>query len=181
MVLATAANAAPARAFANTWKPFNNRFISWQERDDVVHIFEFDDVGTPGQPVAVVGRGRPILVGFELADVSVAALQANFLDNPDHDIILTINGGPQNSLKDWYQPPFEAATGSGPAWSWDHDNDGPGDGDSDGIGDWNGPVMFFRIMHQGNHTPGLYAYTYSLTNDGGQTFYAIDTATFLVE
>lgn len=181
VIIAIAAITAPASAFANTWKPFNNSFIPWQERDDVVHIFEFDDVGTTGQPVAVVSRGRPFLVGFELSEATVAELQANYIDNPDHNIYWSLNGGPQIAVKDWYQPPFEAATGSGPAWSWDHDNDGSGDGDGDGIGDWNGPVMFFRIMHQGNSTPGTYTYTYSLTNDGGATFYAIDTVTFLVE
>jgi hypothetical protein len=181
LAIILAAGAETAAAFANTWKPFNNRFISWQEDDDVIHIFAYNDVGTPGQPMVVIRRGRPILMGFEMAEATVADLHANYLDNPDHDILLSIDGNPPNSLKAWYQPPFEAATGSGPAWSWDHDGDGPGDGDGDGIGDWNGAVMFFRAQHPGNSEPGIHTFTFSITNDGGVTFDAVETVTVLVE
>lgn len=169
-------------SYVNKWKPFNNRFLSWQEDEKVVHLFAYDDVGTPGQPMVVMGRGRPILMGFELSEATVADLQANYLDNPNHDIVLSIDGSnPGNSVKDWYQTPFIAASGVGPAWSWDHDGDGPGDGDGDGIGDWDGAVMFFRIQHPGNSQPGLHTYEFSITNDGGATFDVIETVTVLVE
>ena len=70
---------------------------------------------------------------------------------------------------------------NGARWSWDHDGDGLGDGDGDGIGDWEGAVMFMRLQHPGNSTPGLHTFEIRVTNDGGLTFDDIDVVTFLVE
>ncbi len=135
----------------------NARFIKWENQQQTIHIFYLPDAGTPGQPAAQVGVGQPILFGFEwvLLGGTVAELQ-DFVDHPDHDVTLSVNGAVAVFVTSGYQPAFFAATQSGPAWSWDHDGDGRGDGDGDGIGDWSGPTLFFRYqspgMPAGTHT-----------------------------
>ena len=112
-------------------------------------------------------------MGFELADATIEDLQANFLDNPAHDITLSIDGAPAFSVKSSYQSPFVAVSGSGPRWKWDHDGDGRGDRDGDGIGDWDGPVMFFRYQHPGL-TAGTHTFTFNYIVPAGNF---IDTIT----
>ena len=129
----------------------------------VIHILVWDDDGRYGVP-AYVDEGQPIIFGFEWGGATVEELQNNYIDNIDHDITLSIDGGEQFSVKEWYQAPFYAETESGPAWSWDHDGDGPGDGDGDGIGDWSGAILFFRYQHPGL-SPGTYIFEFS-TDDG---------------
>lgn|SRR5574341_201819 len=135
------------------------RAVRFQEADNIIHILVFDDAGRPGQPPAVVAEGDVIVLVFEWELDTLEALRATYFDNPDHTITLSIDGLPAFSVRGGYQPPFYAETLSGPRWSWDHDGDGPGDGDGDGIGDWNGPVMFFRYpvtgLSVGTHSLAL--------------------------
>ncbi|MFX0064860.1 MAG: hypothetical protein ACFFC7_22015, partial [Candidatus Hermodarchaeota archaeon] len=156
----------------------NGQFLKFQEKSDVIHILVFDDDGRPGQPPAKVAVGQPALLGFEWTGSSLDQLQDAFIDNPLHDITLSVDGGPAFSVKDWYQDPFIAIPGVGPRWSWDHDNDGLGDGDSDGIGDWDGPILFFRYQSAGL-TFGTHTFVFSITDDGGITWFS-DTITVVV-
>lgn len=158
---ALAAPGGPGRAFAH-----NAQFTHFQEEQDVIHILVFSDDGRPGQPPAVVQAGEPILMGFEWSGDSIQQLEDVFLDNPTHDITVSVDGGPPVSLKHLYQTPFNAATRSGPAFTWDHDGDGPGDGDGDGIDDWSGPVMFFRYEHPG-FTAGTHTFEFVTTSATG--------------
>ena len=144
----------PAQALPDSPNSMNARMTHWQEQAAIIHIIVFDDAGRVGP--AVVEVGQPVLFGFEWGDVTVEALQAAFIDNPNHDITVSVDGGEPWSVKGNYQTPFYAATQSGPAWTWDHDADGPGDGDGDGIGDWTTATLFFRYQHpglaEGTHT-----------------------------
>ena len=61
--------------------------------------------------------GRPVIVGFELSEATVAELQANYIDNPDHNIYWSLNGGPQIAVKIGTSPPLKrppAAARPGP-------------------------------------------------------------------
>ncbi|MFX0097802.1 MAG: hypothetical protein ACFE7E_08600 [Candidatus Hodarchaeota archaeon] len=160
--------AGPSARSLNKW------FIEWQERENVIHILVFDDAGRPGQPPAEVAVDQPIIFGFEWADGSVEDLQAS-VDDPDHLFELSVDGGAFVSVKGGYQDAFTAATGSGPRWSWDHDGDGPGDGDGDGIGDWNGPVLFWRYYWPGLPA-GIHTFEFGFSYDGGiDWFYELIT------
>ncbi|MFW9870258.1 MAG: LamG-like jellyroll fold domain-containing protein [Candidatus Thorarchaeota archaeon] len=137
----------------------NNDMLRFERKDDVIHIFAFDDVGTEGQPPAVVRFGQPLIIGFEWTttpDASVKEFSDLIIGNPEHKICMTYDGSAAMSLKSWYQECFYAETFNGPRWMWDHDGDGPGDRDRDGIGDWLGPVIFFRYevfkLPRGTHT-----------------------------
>ena len=93
-------------------------------------------------------EGQWVLFGFEWADDTVEALQA-LVDNPAHDITVSIDGGASFSVKGGYQDAFVAEAGTGPRWSWDHDGDGLEDGNGNGVGDWDGPILFFRYLYSG--------------------------------
>jgi hypothetical protein len=126
----------------------NARFIDWPEKSNVIHIFGYADNGRPSQPVAIVKEGQWVLFGFEWTEETVEATQ-EFVDKPEHDITLSVDGGDPFSVKDGYQGAFEAVPHSGPSWSWDHDGDGLGDGNGNGVGDWDGPILFFRYQYSG--------------------------------
>ena len=125
-------------------------------------VLVFDDEGRPGQPPAQVASGQPVLFGYEWGMESVDDLWDQLLNNPDHDIILSIDGNEPFSIKSGYQDPFVTIPHFGPAWSWDHDGDGLGDGDNDGIGDWEGPITFFRYQ-SGGLTKGTHTFEFSYT------------------
>ena len=145
----------------------NARFIKWQEKAQVVHIFGFTDDGRVGQPAAQADEGQPILFGFEWrgVDLNVEELQDALTNNPDHDLAVSVDGGASTSIKGSYQDAFFAETNSGPKWSWDHDADGPGDGDGDGVDDWNGPIIFVRYQHPGLGA-GTHTFVFTLTDPG---------------
>ena len=108
----------------------------------------YNDEGRSGHPPAYVDVGQPVLFGFEWGMSTVEELQV-YVDNPDHDMRLSVNGGTPFSVKDGYQPAFMPTPGSGPRRMWDHDGDGIGDGDGDGIDDWNTATLFFRYQSYG--------------------------------
>jgi len=141
---AATASAAPAVGAAS----LNARFVDWPAKSNVIHIMTFGDEGRPSQPVAIVKEGQWVLFGFEWAEETVEATQ-EFVDKPEHDITLSVDGGVPFSVKDAYQRAFEAEPRSGPRWSWDHDGDGLGDGNGNGVGDWDGPILFFRYQYSG--------------------------------
>jgi len=123
-------------ALPDSFVSMNARFIRWQRQPHVIHIAVYKDEGTPRSGVpAEVAVGKPILFGFEWGDSTVEQLQAAYIDNPDHDIRVSVDGGPTVYIKDRYQSPFFAVSGAGPRWIWDHDGDGRGDRDGDGIFD----------------------------------------------
>lgn len=163
--------AQPAVAPLVNTNSMNARFTHWQENSHVIHIFIFTDAGRPSQPAAQVSVGQPVLFGFEWSGTggTVAALQASIIDNALHDILLSVDGASLFSVKTSYQNAFSAATESGPAWTWDHDGDGAGDGDNDGLGDWSGPILFFRYQSAGL-TAGTHTFLFCVTVDGGATF-----------
>lgn len=130
----------------------NAIFIQWAERSDVIHLFEFGDEGQDGHGPAVVPGGSPVYFGYEWGAESIEDFEA-ILAN--HDILVSIDGASDISLKHLYQTPFVAVPGEGPRWSWDHDHDGLGN--NNGIAeDWDGPVMFWRYgvkhLEKGTHT-----------------------------
>lgn len=122
----------------------NERFIDWVDRDDTVHLFA--DALVPGGDATdiFVPAGSTVVFGFEFSGPSVEDLE-DFLESGGADIDVSINSGPDQSANSGYQEPFTApAASSGPAWQWDHDGDGTGDGNGNGLGDWIGPILFFR-------------------------------------
>ena len=149
-----------AKKYADT--SLNARFVHWQKMPHVVHIYVFSDDGRPGQPSAQVSKGQPVIFGFEYGGESVEELYEDIIDNEEYVITLAVDGGDPFSVKDGFQEPFIASTRGGPHWSWDHDGDGPGDKDEDGIGDWDGPIVFFRYMVQGLE-PGVHTFTFTVT------------------
>jgi len=165
-----------AAAVASSEASENAHHMQWVTRSDVVHVFVFGDEGRPDQPPAIVSGGSPLRFGFEWGD-SLEALQS-YIDDPDHDILMSVDGGPWESVKSGYQSPFVPTPGEGPRWSWDHDGDGLGDGNGNGIGDWDFPVLFWRFavnhLEKGTHT-----IDFGITFDGGATF-DIDTITAVV-
>jgi hypothetical protein len=160
LVLALPASAGPG---ANG---LNAQFIFWQERQNVIHIFVFNDDGRAGAGPATVDAGDPIILGYEVSDVSIEAIQ-DHLTGPDFDLTLSVDGGPEVSVRDLFQSPFDSST-SRPRWSWDHDGDGRGDGDGDSIGDWSGPVAFFRYWHPG-FASGVHTFTFTTYDFGAPT------------
>ncbi|MFX0184752.1 MAG: hypothetical protein ACFE95_16840 [Candidatus Hodarchaeota archaeon] len=159
----------------------NARFVKWQEKPHVIHIFAFDDDGREGRPPALVALGQPVLVGFEWGTgfSSVNEIQERIIGNPDHFVTLSVDGGEPFSIKKWYQNPFYAETGSGPAWRWDHDGDGPGDNDGDGISDWDGPVTFFRYHIEGL-SAGEHTLVFTINNPLDNHAVIIDIITVIV-
>ena len=119
LVLVVPASASPG---ANG---LNAQFMFWQERQNIIHIFVFNDDGRGSVP-AMVDAGDPIILGYELSEDDLANFDY-FLTGP-YDLTLSIDGGPEFSVRSSYQTPFDAST-SHPRWSWDHDGDGRGDGD----------------------------------------------------
>ncbi|MFX0064861.1 MAG: hypothetical protein ACFFC7_22020, partial [Candidatus Hermodarchaeota archaeon] len=176
LIIAGSMFAQPTTALPS-YLSMNVQFIKWQEEPHIIHILVFDDDGRPGQPAALVDVGQDVLLGFEFSGSSLEELQDAFIDNPLHDITLSVDGGPAFSVKDWYQDPFIAIPGAGPPWLWDHDNDGLGDGDSDGIDDWDGPTLFFRYRSAGL-TAGTHTFVFSITDDGGGSWFS-DTITVI--
>lgn len=158
-------SAQPAVALPTNPESMNARFVKWQEKPHVVHIFIHDDEGRSHVGPAMVAKKQPVLFGYEWSEDSIEGLQ-DFLDDSNHQVELSIDGGTWFSVKDWYQDPFVSTTQSGPAWSWDHDGDGPGDGDGDGFGDWDGPTLFFRYQSAGLPT-GTHTFEFRLSLDGG--------------
>ena len=154
----------------------NAQFISWQEKQNIIHIMVFSDHGRAGGGPAVVEAGQPLIFGFEWGVDTLENLQAYFIDGTDHDIMLSVNGGPDFSVRGWYQAPFDS-TISKPAWSWDHDGDGLGDGDGDGIGDWAGNILFFRYFSPGLAS-GTHEFTFTVYDFGAPTI--VDTITVVV-
>jgi hypothetical protein len=155
-------------ATADSGAADNAQHMQWVEKSSVVHILIFTDDGRPGQPPAVVPGSSPIRFGFEWGGESLEQLQTDILDNELHDITLSIDGGPAISVKSGYQAPFVAVPGSGPRWSWDHDHDGLGDGNGNSIGDWDGPVVFWRyaVSHM---SIGTHTFDFAVTEDGWVT------------
>ncbi|GEM_PF-4047664 len=149
-------------AFAKT---LNAWFLQFQERDNIIHLFIYDDHGQQGQPPAVVSLGQPIIIGYEWEEDTVEDIVNNVFNNRAHNITLSVNGSATVSLKSEYQTPFVAVPGSGPNWSWDHDGDGLGDGDGDGIGDWDNAVSFFRYEVAGLNV-GKHSLLVTLTHNG---------------
>ena len=167
-----------AAALPDSFVSMNARFIRWQQQPHVIHIGVYNDEGTPRSGVpAEVAVGQPILFGFEWGDSSVEQLQAAYIDNPDHDIRVSVDGGPPVYIKDRYQSPFDAVSGAGPRWTWDHDGDGRGDRDGDGIGDWIGPTLFFRYQSPGLPA-GEHTFTFEVVDDG-VNWYPLDTITVI--
>ncbi len=79
-------------------------------------------------------------------------------------------------MTDGYQDPFLAVPGVGPRWSWDHDGDGLGDRNGNGVGDFDGPILFWRW--QVNHlAEGTHTFEFSYTLDGGTTVVFVDFVT----
>lgn len=95
-------------------RKLNTKMMKFQRNDDVVHLFGFNDAGRPGQPPAVVKKGRAVIFGFEWAadnpEMSVDDLRAMIIGNPDHKITCSIDGSSEFSVKSWYQEPFFAET-----------------------------------------------------------------------
>jgi len=154
-----------AVALPNNPKSMNARFVKWPKLSHVIHIFVYWDDGRPGYPDAEVAVGQPVLFGFEWGGDTLEELW-DYIDNEDHNIRVSVDGGEPIYIKDGYQDPFIAETRSGPAWSWDHDGDGPGDKNGNGIGDWSGPVLFFRYQSQGLPS-GTHEFLFEITDDGG--------------
>jgi len=161
----TTASAAPTAGVAG----LNARFIDWPEKSNVIHIVTYGDEGRPGQPIAIVKEGQWVLFGFEWAGETVEELQASIIDNPNHDITLSIDGGPTFSVKTGYQDAFNAVPGSGQRWSWDHDGDGFGDGNGNGVGDWEGPFLFFRYQYSGLSV-GMHTFEFNIIDPGGDNY-----------
>jgi hypothetical protein len=153
----------PSQAFQENPNAMNAKMMHWQEEAAVIHIMIFNDAGRNGVP-AIIEAGKPVLFGFEWGGITWTpeSLREYYIDNPDTDITVSVDGGTAVSVKGYYQAPFISATKSGPAWSWDHDGDGPGDGDGDGWGDWNVPVLFFRYPHPGLAS-GLHTFHFKVT------------------
>jgi len=168
----------PAQALPYNPISLNARFTHWQEVAAVIHIMVWPDAGRPGNPPAIVNAGEPLLFGFEWGSaIDVEHLQSYYIDNPNTNITVSVDGNTPFSVKGNYQAPFVAATQSGPAWSWDHDGDGPGDGDGDGVSDWSGAVLFFRYLHPGL-APGPHTFVFTVTEDPYST--SSDTISVLV-
>ena len=165
----------PAAAGPGNPNSLNAKFIRWQEKVSVVHIMVYENGST-----ATVEPEEKILFGFEWgADEgqTLEDMQEYYIDGPNHDITLSIDGGAEFSVRGSYQPPFTAATRSGPRWSWDHDGDGPYDRDGDGIGDWSGDMLFFRYQHAG-FTSGTHTFTFKVYDSGSEL--ASDTITVVI-
>jgi len=114
----------------------------------------------------MVDAGQPVLFGFEWGCYETVEQCQRDVDATT--ITVSVDGGVPMDVSDLQQPAFYAATQSGAAWSWDHDGDGPGDGDGDSIGDWNGPVSFFRYQHPGMAS-GTHTFYFFNTNPDGTT------------
>jgi hypothetical protein len=172
--------AAPASA-APTTDPDeiarNERFIRFQELEDVVHLVLFGDEGQPSQPPAQVVLGARPLLGFEWTDITVQSLLDNITNNALHDFRVSIDGGAAFSIKaSSYQEPFVAVPSlSNPSWQWDHNNDGLGN--NSGIPDWDGPVLFVRFEAPAVTTTGTHTYDFDITYDGGTTLQDFDFIT----
>jgi hypothetical protein len=163
-ILSIAAVLVIAAAPALGANSLNARFIRWVDKTNVIHIFAFADEGMPGQPAASVKDGQWVLFGFEWAGESVAELQ-DYLDTPGLDITVSVDGAAAFSVGYGIQDAFEAVPGSGPRWSWDHDGDGLGDGNGNSVGDWEGPIAFFRYLHSGLAI-GTHAFEFTFIEPG---------------
>jgi hypothetical protein len=162
---------APAVALPDGPTSMNARMMHFQEVSAVIHIMVFDDDGRNGVPALVDAR-QPLLFGFEWGGYAdIADLQAA-LQDPENYFTVSVDGGSAVDIMEFYQPPFEAETQSGPAWTWDHDGDGPGDGDGDGVGDWIGPVVFFRFPYPGVDS-GMHTFEFALRFDDIDSFDSI--------
>jgi len=162
LVIAAPAAAAPDASSAAS---LNARFVQWDRKAEVIHIFVFNDAGRPGQPPAIVEEGQKVLMGFEWGGATLEELEDTYYNNPNHDLTVSVDGGPEMSVISGYQAPYMAATRSGPAWSWDHDGDGPGDRNGNGIGDWSGPTMFFRYEFSGLSV-GWHTFEFTVYDNG---------------
>ena len=147
----------------------NARFVKWDKHPHVIHIFVYWDEGRSGFEPAEVDVGQPVLFGFEWGMATLDELW-DYIENPDHLIEVRVDGGSWLDIKSGYQEPFIAATRSGPAWSWDHDGDGPGDRNGNGIGDWSGPVVFFRWQSAGL-SAGDHTFDFRFSDDGGTDWF----------
>ncbi|MHA2143289.1 MAG: LamG domain-containing protein [Candidatus Thorarchaeota archaeon] len=161
----------------------NSKMIKFQMLDNVVHLFGFEDVGRPGQPPVILRRNQPLIFGMEWISPGgtpedVDELRENIIGDPDHKFWMTVDGSDSISLKSWYQEPFYTETHMGPKWEWDHDSDGPGDRDGDGIGDWIGPVLFFRY-ESFNLEPGTHIFEF--VSYFGPGYSLTDTITVIVQ
>ena len=136
----------------------NARFIRWQERDAIVHLFVFVDQGRL-DTTAIVPEGKPLMFGFEFGEADLATLET-FMATVTID--LSVDGGAWVDVTDAFLENF-LSDGTGPPWTWDHDADGRGDGDGDGIGDsWIGfAIAPFRYAHPGM-TAGPHTFDFRL-------------------
>ncbi len=170
----------PSRDLTGAERSRDAQFVRWYYLDWVIHVSggAFEGAGT-----ANVSAGHPILIGFEWAadpGQNVSDLDALYRGNPDHGIRAVLNGTPlQGDWKQYYQPAFFARTQCGPDWSWDHDGDGPGDGNGNGVGDFAGPVLFWRAP-LGPLGSGTYVLSVEVTMDGGATWGSIPGGTIVV-
>ncbi len=163
--------AQPTQASPDNPTSMNARMTHWQEESAVIHILVWSDAGRVGP--AEVEVGQPLLFGFEWSGGTVESLQADYIDNPNHDFTVSVDGDPARSVKSFYQTPFNTATKSGPAWNWDHDADGPGDGDGDGVGDWSGAVLFFRYPYPGLAL-GVHTFVFTVVDTGQSDIITVD-------
>jgi hypothetical protein len=136
----------------------NAQFMHYQEQENIIHIGQGDS-GNPEVGPAVVETGQWIIIGHEwvFGELSLAEAEQQIMQNPAADLLLSVDGGPWQSVKDYFQAPFIPEFGTRPFWNWDHDGDSYGDGDQDGVGDWPGvPLVFIRIPFKfnqaGEHT-----------------------------
>jgi len=151
----------------------NARFVNWPIVEKVIHVIgTLDNPSIPfeGGKVAIVGRGSPILFGFEYADPMDVLIEIK--EDPHHHVRLRIDGAiVADNLESFLQDPFVAEPGVGPDWTWDHDGDGLGDGNGNGIGDWTGPVMFWRFEIKPKLDFGDHTWQLEVTTDDWTTWW----------
>jgi hypothetical protein len=147
----------------------NAQFIRYQEQDNIIHIGK-GDIGNQEIGSAEVKTGQWIIIGHEwvYGGFTLKDVYNKIIYNPEAELFLSVDGGPWESVKKYFQDPFIPEVGTRPWWNWDHDGDGFGDGDGDGVGDWPGvPVVFvripFRYEQAGEHK---YEFRYSETMGG---------------
>ena len=141
----------------------NSDFLRFQEYPNLIHLWSLDDDGRPGNFQAIIYADQAVTFGFEWFRESLTGLVAAVTNNPSHAITVSVDGGPDVSVKNYYQEAFSAAPGNGIPASWDHDGDGMGDPDGDGVDDWNGPTIFFRYQVAGL-TVGPHTFKFSMYN-----------------
>ena len=161
-------------SFAGPWGKIvsiNARFMNWPIKENVIHVIgtlEEPSLLFEGGKVATLGRGSPILFGFEYADP--LEILIGLKEDINHNIRLRIDGDiVADNLRIFLQDPFIAQPGVGPEWTWDHDGDGLGDGNGNAVDDWNGPIMFWRFEIKPKLNFGDHIWQLEITYDNWTT------------